>query len=118
MFKKLLAGLLAFIAATAFATVDVNKASQTELEAVQGIGPAVATKIVKERSKGSFKDWSDVMDRVAGIKGAKAAKLSAAGLTVNGAAYDGSAAPAPKKSAKPAKKADAAPADAAPPKKQ
>ena len=109
MFKKLLAGLLAFIAATAFAAADVNKATQAELEAVKGIGPAVAAKILKERSKGSFKDWSDMMSRVAGIKGAKAAKLSAQGLTVNGAAYDGSAAPAPKKSTKPAKKADAAP---------
>jgi len=104
MFKKLLAGLLAFIAATAFAAVDLNKATRAELEAVKGIGPAAAGKLLDERSKGQFKDWNDVMRRVSGIKGAKAAKLSAAGLTVNGAAYDGKSAPAgkSKKAAKPA----------------
>lgn len=84
MIKKLVATLLALFAAAAFAAVDVNKASQAELEAVKGIGPSVAGKILDERKKGSFKDWNDVMQRIGGIKSAKAAKLSSAGLTVNG----------------------------------
>lgn len=106
MFKKLLAGLLAFIAATAFAAVDLNKATRAELEAVKGIGPAAAGKLLDERSKGQFKDWNDVMRRVSGIKGSKASKLSAAGLTVNGAAYTGGPTPT-EKSKKPAKTTDA-----------
>ena len=87
MFKHILATLLAFAAATAFAAVDINKANLAELEAVKGVGTSTAAKIVDERKNGSFKDWSDVMQRVSGIKDAKAGKLSAAGLTVNGQGY-------------------------------
>jgi len=89
MLKNLFAALLALATAIAFAGVDVNKASQAELEAVKGIGPAAATKIMAERQKGSFKDWGDVMQRVGGIKQAKAVKLSDAGLTVNGESFKG-----------------------------
>jgi competence protein ComEA len=98
MFKQILAALLAFVAATAFASVDINKANQAELEAVKGVGTVTAGKILDERKKGSFKDWSDVMQRVGGIKDAKAGKLSSAGLTVNGSTYT-----APAKLDKPAK---------------
>ncbi|HEX6703576.1 MAG TPA: DUF655 domain-containing protein [Albitalea sp.] len=90
MLKKLFAALLALCAAAALAAgVDINKASQAELEALKGIGPSAATKILAERQKGSFKDWGDVMQRVGGIKQAKAAKLSEAGLTVNGEGFKG-----------------------------
>lgn len=87
MFKHLLAALLAFAAAAAFAGVDINKANQAELEAVKGLGTVSVAKIVDERKKGAFKNWNDLMQRVAGIKAAKASKLSAAGLTVNGESY-------------------------------
>ena len=91
MLKKVIAILLALSAAAAFAAVDVNKASLAELEAVKGIGPVAAAKILDERKKGSFKDWNDVMQRVRGIKEAKAARLSEAGLTVNGEAFHAAA---------------------------
>ncbi len=91
MLKKLLAALLALLAAAAFAAVDVNKASQAELEAVKGIGPAISTKILDARKKASFKDWNDMIERVNGIGENNAAKFSAAGLTVNGAAFSGAA---------------------------
>ena len=96
MLKQLIAAVLAFSAAVAFAAVDVNKASLAELEAVKGIGPAAAAKILDERKKGSFKDWNDVMQRVRGIKEAKAARLSEAGLTVNGQVFHASAVTAKK----------------------
>jgi competence protein ComEA len=99
MFKKILAALLACYAAAAFAAVDINKANQAELEAVKGVGTATAGKIIDERKKGSFKDWADVMQRVGGIKDAKAGKLSTAGLTVNGAGFTAS----PTSDGKPAK---------------
>jgi competence protein ComEA len=106
MLKKIAAGLLALFAAAAFAAVDANKATPTELETIKGIGPAVATKIVDERKKGAFKDWPDMVERVKGIGEGNAAKFSAEGLTVNGAGYKG-AAPAPmKKDDKPMAKAD------------
>ena len=58
MFKKILAALLACFAAAAFASVDINKANQAELEAVKGVGTVTAGKILDERKKGSFKDWA------------------------------------------------------------
>ena len=66
MIKKILAAMLALFAAVAFAAVDANKATQAELEAVKGIGPSIATKILDERKKGSFKDWQDMVERVKG----------------------------------------------------
>ncbi|TMH13167.1 MAG: hypothetical protein E6H65_04060 [Betaproteobacteria bacterium] len=93
MFKTLVATLLALFAALAFAaSVDVNKATQAELEAIKGIGPAIATKILDERKKGTFKDWNDLVGRVKGVGPGSAAKLSAEGLTVNGVAYTAAAA--------------------------
>jgi competence protein ComEA len=97
MIKKILAAMLALFAAAAFAAVDANKATQAELEAVKGIGPAISAKIVEERSKGAFKDWQDMVTRVKGVGEGNAAKFSTEGLTVNGAAFTG----APAKAAAP-----------------
>jgi len=85
----IVASLLALISAAAFAAVDVNKASQAELEAVKGIGPSMSTRIIDARKTGTFKDWSDLQTRVKGVGAAKSAKLSAEGLTVNGAEFKG-----------------------------
>ena len=121
MIKKIIAGMLALFAAAAFAAVDANKATQAELEAIKGVGPAIATKIIDERKKGTFKDWNDMVERVKGVGDGNAAKFSAEGLTVNGAGFKGAApAAAMKKDDKPAMaaKADdkkAAPAAAAAP---
>lgn len=116
MFKSLMAALVMFFASVvAMAAVDVNKASQAELESVKGIGPAISAKILDERKKGTFKDWTDFIDRVKGVGEGNAAKFSAEGLTVGGATFKGVAAkPA---ETKPAAKAEpakaAAPAAAA-----
>jgi competence protein ComEA len=107
MFKSLLAAMaMLFASVAAFAAVDVNKASQAELEAIKGVGPAISAKILEERKKGSFKDWNDLVDRVKGVGEGNAVKLSAEGLTVGGATYKGAA-------AKPAAAADAKAAPAA-----
>ena len=92
MFRKLFAAVLALFAAAAFAAVDVNKADAAALDGVKGIGPGISAKIVEERKKGSFKDWNDLITRVSGIGETSAAKLSEAGLTVNGASFKGAAA--------------------------
>jgi competence protein ComEA len=90
MFKKFFVSLaLLFAAATAFAAVDVNKADQASLESVKGIGTKVSVRILDERKKGPFKDWSDLMARVKGIKQAAATRLSKEGLTVNGSSFEG-----------------------------
>ncbi|MFV0678863.1 ComEA family DNA-binding protein [Ottowia sp.] len=97
MLKKFLAVLAMFYAAMAFAAVDVNTASPADLDSVKGIGPSLSGKIVDERKKSKFKDWGDLISRVNGVGDKTAAKLSAEGLTVNGATYSGAAASAPAK---------------------
>ncbi|MGZ5193820.1 MAG: ComEA family DNA-binding protein [Ramlibacter sp.] len=92
MLKKILAILAMLYAAACFAAVDVNKASAAELDSVKGIGPAISTKIVEERKKGSFKDWDDFITRVKGVGDKNAVKLSEGGLTVNGTEFKGAAA--------------------------
>ena len=94
--------ILAVLAFAAQAAVEANKASQAELETVKGIGPGLSGKILEARKAGSFKNWNDFVERVPGVGPGNAARLSQAGLTVSGGAYDGSAV-APVKTAKPAK---------------
>ncbi|MCW5298008.1 ComEA family DNA-binding protein [Herbaspirillum lusitanum] len=100
MLKKLTAALFAFLLSTglAFAQADVNKADQAALDGIKGIGPAMSKRILDERKKGEFKDWSDFETRVKGVGEKSAVKLSDAGLTVNGQAR-GKSAVAPAKSA-------------------
>jgi len=116
MIKKILAAMLALFAAAAFAAVDANTATQAELEAVKGIGPAISGKIIEERKKAPFKDWQDMVTRVKGVGETNSAKFSTAGLTVNGAAFAGApAAPAaPAAAKKEEKKATPAAATPAP----
>ena len=100
MFKKFLAFLATMSLITAFAAVDVNKATDAELDGVKGIGPVTTQLIVTERKKGDFKNWQDFIGRVKGIGDRSASKLSANGLTVGGAAYTGPGAAEAKANAK------------------
>ncbi|MBK7003676.1 MAG: helix-hairpin-helix domain-containing protein [Rhodoferax sp.] len=92
MLRTYLASALFFCSAMAFANVDVNSASEAELDSIRGIGPSTSRRILDERNKGNFKDWNDLMARTRGIRHANAARLSAAGLTVNGAGFKPAAA--------------------------
>lgn len=85
MLKKAMAGLaLCFAAHIAHAAVDINKATEAELDSVKGLGPGTTKLILEQRKSGTFKNWDDVIDRVKGIGPARATKLSAEGLTVAG----------------------------------
>lgn len=90
MIRSLITALfttLALLAGQAASAADVNQASAAELEAVKGIGPALSGKILAARQQGSFKSWSDLVDRVAGMGPGNAARLSQNGLTVAGTGY-------------------------------
>jgi len=90
MLKKILAAAALLLSLSSFAAVDVNKANAAELDAIKGIGPSLSGKILKERNKGNFKDWPDLMHRVSGMGEKSSVKFSAQGLTVNGTDYKGS----------------------------
>lgn len=112
MLKKILAFfVLAYATMTlALAAVDVNKATDAQLDAVKGIGPATSKSILEERKKGDFKSWQDLIQRVKGVGDKKAESLSKEGLTVNGESYK--ATTSAKASAKDEKKEAKAPAPA------
>ena len=102
MLKKIISLSVGVMALAAFAAVDVNRASQSDLDSIKGVGPTTSKKILAERKSRDFKDWPDLMDRVKGIGDAKASRLSAEGLTVNGHSYKDMSPPA----ASSAKRAD------------
>lgn len=84
---------LSLFSLASFAAVDVNKASEADLDSIKGIGPGTSSKIIEQRKGAPFKNWGDLMTRVSGIGEKRAAKLSAEGLTVNGESFKPVAAP-------------------------
>ncbi|MFM2068088.1 MAG: hypothetical protein RLZZ584_2997 [Pseudomonadota bacterium] len=100
MYKLFFGLLFMLLSGLTHAAVDLNKASQADLETIKGVGPAMSNRILEERKKGEFKDWVDFIDRIKGIGPGNAAKFSEAGLTVNGSAYTAPAAAAAKAASK------------------
>lgn len=82
-------------AAAAHAGVDVNTATEAELDGIKGIGPRTTALIMEERNRSPFKNWQDLMARVKGIKPASASRLSSNGLTVGDAPFPPPAAKIP-----------------------
>ncbi|GAB2910185.1 hypothetical protein GCM10027278_33890 [Paralcaligenes ginsengisoli] len=78
------------LSATALA-VDVNVATQAQLQEVRGIGPKTAQIILEERARGGkYESFDDLAVRVKGIGPKKAATLQASGLTVGAGALPSS----------------------------
>ena len=104
MLKTLLTLIATLLLATtaAFAAVDVNTATEAELDGIKGIGPGLSGRILEERKSAPFKDWADFIGRVGGVGNKSAVNFSKEGLTVNGKKY--SAAAAAKAEAKSSKK--------------
>lgn len=71
--------------------LEVNNATEAQLDGLRGLGPSQTARILQAREAGPFKDWADFMARVKGIKAPTATKLSAQGLTVGGTTYPGTA---------------------------
>ena len=69
---------------SAFASpINVNTATQTELESIKGIGPSKAKTIIKERLDGGhFQDANDLQKRVRGIGMKSVEKMVDNGLTI------------------------------------
>ena len=88
MVKQSFAFFAALSVAAAFAAVDVNQASEAELDGIKGLGPATSRLIVAERNQSRFRNRADFIGRVKGLGDKSAARFSAQGMTVNGEAYE------------------------------
>jgi competence protein ComEA len=89
MWKKI-AGVLLTIGFAGLAwaqQIDLNKASEVELDALKGVGPVLTKAVMDERKKAPFKDWEDATNRVKGLGTQKAISLSEQGVRVQGSAY-------------------------------
>ncbi|MDA0665172.1 MAG: helix-hairpin-helix domain-containing protein [Proteobacteria bacterium] len=83
MMGWILGALWLGLASAGWARVDVNRAGQSELESIRGIGPAMSARILAERDKrGPFKSPADLSRRVSGIGEKTLNKLQSNGLTV------------------------------------
>jgi competence protein ComEA len=84
LFKSLIFSV--FVAAAALATaspINVNTATQSELESIKGIGPSKAKTIIAERLDGGhFQDANDLQKRVRGIGMKSVEKMVDNGLTI------------------------------------
>ena len=75
---KTLATILLFVAFMAFsAPVDVNTATAKQLEAVKGIGPSLAGKIIEYRKANGLFETVDDLVKVSGIGPATLEKMKA-----------------------------------------
>jgi competence protein ComEA len=75
MLHKSVLVLASLIAFPVFAAVNINTATQSELEAVKGLGPAKAQAIIQHReSNGNFKSL-DELDNVKGFGKASIEKM-------------------------------------------
>ena len=75
-----------FLATAGFAAaspINVNTATQSELESIKGIGPSKAKTIIAERLDGGhFQDANDLQKRVRGIGMKSVEKMVDNGLTI------------------------------------
>jgi competence protein ComEA len=72
--RLLLAALLALPLAAA--GLELNDASRAELERLDGVGVATATRILEERERGgAFRDWADLAARVPALRGRNLERL-------------------------------------------
>ena len=96
MMKKWLLVLFAWLSfATHVFAVELNTASQSDLEALKGIGPVKSKAIIDERTKnGPFKDADDFATRVKGVGDKTVVSLESQGLTINGSKAAPTGAPA------------------------
>ena len=84
LLKSLVFSVLLAASGLAAATpINVNTATQSELESIKGIGPSKAKTIIAERLDGGhFQDANDLQKRVRGIGMRSVEKMVDNGLTI------------------------------------
>jgi competence protein ComEA len=84
LLKSLVFSVIVALSGLATASpINVNTATQTELESIKGIGPSKAKTIIAERLDGGhFQDANDLQKRVRGIGMKSVEKMVDNGLTI------------------------------------
>ncbi|QWE22135.1 helix-hairpin-helix domain-containing protein [Polynucleobacter sp. AP-Jannik-300A-C4] len=84
LLKSLVFSVLVAVSALSSASpINVNTATQSELESIKGIGPSKAKTIIAERLDGGhFQDANDLQKRVRGIGMKSVEKMVDNGLTI------------------------------------
>ena len=86
VFNAIVLALMLFMTGTSTvyaSPINVNTATQSELESIKGIGPAKAKTIIAERLDGGhFQDANDLQKRVRGIGMKSVEKMVDNGLTI------------------------------------
>ena len=85
--KKTAVLVTGLFAGLCWADIELNTATEIDLDGLKGIGPATTRQVLAERQKAPFKDWPDVLARIRGLGPNKATQLSDQGLRVEGAPY-------------------------------
>jgi len=83
---SVLATLLTF-ACPSLHALDLNVATEAELDGLSGLGPAFTSLVMQARADRPFRDWADFMRRVKGVRQTTAEKLSRQGATIQGQAF-------------------------------
>ena len=81
-------GLLLLMLCQPGAALELNQASEAELDGLRGIGPPFTRRLLAAREQSLFKDWQDLQARVKGVGPKLSRSLSDQGLTVNGHSYE------------------------------
>jgi competence protein ComEA len=64
--------------------LELNQATQAELESLRGIGPGVSAAVLRARAERPFADWRDLEARVPGLGERSVRRLSDQGARVHG----------------------------------
>jgi competence protein ComEA len=82
--NRVLVAVALLLGMSAAVAQEVNTATRAQLEQLNGIGVTMADRIIVERERAPFTGWDDFERRVKGMRGARAQRLQAQGVTVNG----------------------------------
>lgn len=81
--------------------IELNQASEAQLDSLLHVGPALSQRMLGQRQQAPFADWADLIRRVPGIGPRRARQLSAQGLRIEGRAYPERAEAAPEGAPRP-----------------
>jgi len=76
------------LAMSSVQALEINDASEAELDGLRGIGPPFTRRLLDARQRQAFQSWHDLMSRVSGMGPKVARSLSRQGLTVQGLGYE------------------------------